>query len=172
MEMDAENLYEEIEQLVERRKNRRMERMKASELDEEEEDRLLSNFLSQLSTLKAMRPGSPSTAGGAAAEQRRTDELAAELRKLKRQNTITHCLLTAMIVITGTWQLSEVSLLLILKNRLTSPFKSAANLLGKVLKGGRSLPELQILSPDSNQLQIEGSLVPPIAINFPSLPRD
>ncbi|GJU87618.1 hypothetical protein Tco_1295164, partial [Tanacetum coccineum] len=45
-----------------------------------------------------------------------------ELKELKRQNFITQCLLSAMIVLTVTWQISEVSIILKLKDGVTHPF--------------------------------------------------
>ncbi|GAB2220378.1 hypothetical protein Droror1_Dr00008027 [Drosera rotundifolia] len=35
------------------------------------------------------------------------EEILKELKKVRRQNTITHCLLSALIVLTVAWQLSE-----------------------------------------------------------------
>lgn len=57
------------------------------------------------------------------------DKIANELRNLKRQNFITHCLLSVMIALTVVWQLSEVKLILCLKDGLSHPFRSAGRML-------------------------------------------
>lgn len=59
------------------------------------------------------------------------EEIARELKKVKRQNFVTHCLLGTMIVLTVAWQISEVSLLLWLKNGVSHPVRS----LGSLVKG-------------------------------------
>nr|XP_043623151.1 uncharacterized protein LOC122594932 [Erigeron canadensis] len=59
------------------------------------------------------------------------DKIVKELKKVRRQNVITHCLLSAMIVLTVVWQVSEVSIILKLKNGFTNPFRS----LGSIFKG-------------------------------------
>ncbi|KAL7110056.1 hypothetical protein ACP275_05G001200 [Erythranthe tilingii] len=59
------------------------------------------------------------------------EEIMKELKNIKRQNSITHCLLTTLIVVTLAWQFSEVSLILKIKNGLSNPFKSV----GGIIKG-------------------------------------
>ena len=39
-------------------------------------------------------------------------EIVKELKKVKRQNFVTHCLLSVLIVLTAAWQVSEVKLIL------------------------------------------------------------
>lgn len=68
------------------------------------------------------------------------EEIAQELRKVKRQNFITHCLLTVMIVLTVGWQLSEVSLILMVKNGMSNPFRS----LGSIIKGMLKAPKMNV----------------------------
>ncbi|TYI40412.1 hypothetical protein ES332_A02G160200v1 [Gossypium tomentosum] len=63
------------------------------------------------------------------------EELVKELKAIKKQNTITHCLLSAMIVVTLFWQVFEASLLLQLTNGFTHPFKSVGSWLVTLLKG-------------------------------------
>ena len=62
--------------------------------------------------------------GNAAAE-----EIVKELRAVRRQNFVTHCLLSVMIALTVAWQVSEVSLILKVKDGLTHPFKSFGSML-------------------------------------------
>lgn len=67
----------------------------------------------------------------------RIQEITSELRKVKRQNLITHCLLSAMIILTVAWQFSEVRLLLKLKDGLNHPFRSVGGMVSGLLKGRR-----------------------------------
>ncbi|XP_073132676.1 uncharacterized protein [Henckelia pumila] len=63
------------------------------------------------------------------------DEIMKELKNIKRQNLITHGLVSAMIVVTLTWQLSEVSLILKIKHVLSSPLESLGGIVQRVLNG-------------------------------------
>ncbi|KAL8113983.1 uncharacterized protein LOC141667983 [Apium graveolens] len=72
------------------------------------------------------------------------EEIAQELKKVKKQNFVTHCLLVAMIVLTITWQISEVSLLLWLKNGVTHPVRSLGSIVkGMLIPGGRNKEKQQ-----------------------------
>ncbi|RZC59363.1 hypothetical protein C5167_006661 [Papaver somniferum] len=64
------------------------------------------------------------------------EEIVKELKKVQKQNSITHCLLSVMILLTVAWQLSEVSLILTVKNKFTNPFKSVGNLIKGAIAGG------------------------------------
>ncbi|KAI3919259.1 hypothetical protein MKW98_030395 [Papaver atlanticum] len=64
------------------------------------------------------------------------EEVVKELKKVQKQNTITHCLLSVMILLTVAWQVSEVSLILTVKNKFTNPFKSVGNLIKGAIAGG------------------------------------
>lgn len=68
-------------------------------------------------------------------EERAADVIIKEVKEVKTQNSITHYLLTAMILITLGWQLSEVSLILKIKDGLRNPFKSLGGFLKGFLKG-------------------------------------
>lgn len=122
-------------------------------LDDEDDNNLLAKLLSQLESLKGdgvSKPCEPSnevpSCNVSELETESKDETEAspsdtgedvvvkELKKLERQNRITHWLLSALIVITVAWQLSEVSLLLKLKHGLTHPFKSVGSILSGMLK--------------------------------------
>lgn len=65
------------------------------------------------------------------------EEIIQELKKVQRQNFITHCLLSAMLVLTVAWQLSEVSLILKVKEGLSNPLKSLGGMIIGMLKGPR-----------------------------------
>lgn len=59
-----------------------------------------------------------------------------ELRKVKRQNLITHCLLGVLILLTIGWQVSEVSLFLMVKDGMRHPFRSLGSIVKGMLNGG------------------------------------
>ncbi|ESW35768.1 hypothetical protein PHAVU_001G262900 [Phaseolus vulgaris] len=88
------------------------------------------------------------------------DEIMKELKKVKRQNFVTHCLLSAMIVLTVTWQLSEVSLILQLKDGLSHPFRS----FGNMLKGMVKVPDMKPHEADDNEQLPESLSLPSMMI--------
>ena len=63
------------------------------------------------------------------------EEIRKEIKKVKMQNFITHCLLSALIVVTVAWQVSEVSLALSIKDKLSHPVRSLAS---AIFGGGRN----------------------------------
>ncbi|GFP88392.1 hypothetical protein PHJA_000982900 [Phtheirospermum japonicum] len=60
-----------------------------------------------------------------------------ELKHIKRQNTTTHWLVSAMIILTLAWQLSEISLILKIKDGFTNPLKSVSGMIGGFFKNRR-----------------------------------
>ncbi|KAA8528959.1 hypothetical protein F0562_033553 [Nyssa sinensis] len=162
--------------------------------DDDDQHLLLSRLLAQLETLKGesthrqLEPSANanevvSPAVGKVEPESETkneadcptteagrDEIVKELRKVRRQNLITHCLLSAMIVLTVTWQLSEVALIIKLKNGLSNPFKSFGSMLTGMLKGPRfngqnGKPE----SSSTKQQQIESHSPLPLPIQIPEI---
>ncbi|CAM8989217.1 unnamed protein product [Rhodiola kirilowii] len=101
---------------------------------------------------------------------RKTNKMIKEINNLKRQNFITHCLLGTMIVLTLGWQLSEVSLILTLKNGLTNPFRSIGNVLSKMVKRRSLNNSLQDSSLSASLLPAEP---PPhmLGMKMPELPK-
>ncbi|PIA33803.1 hypothetical protein AQUCO_04000101v1 [Aquilegia coerulea] len=94
-----------------------------------------------------------------------TEEILKELRKVKRQNSITHWLLAIMIALTATWQFSEVSLILKVKNKLTNPFKS----FGDMFTGAQdALKHFDGNESDAALKNIQSPSLPPLKI--PDLP--
>lgn len=67
------------------------------------------------------------------------EDIIKELRRVKRQNFITHCLLSVMIVLTVAWQVSEVSLILKVKGKvkdgMSHPFRIFGSMITGMLKG-------------------------------------
>ncbi|CAM8940029.1 unnamed protein product [Rhodiola kirilowii] len=104
---------------------------------------------------------------------RKTNKMIKEINNLKRQNFITHCLLGTMIVLTLGWQLSEVSLILTLKNGLTNPFRSIGNVLSKMVKRRSLNNSLQATEEESSLSVSLLSTEPPhmLGMKMPELPK-
>lgn len=87
------------------------------------------------------------------------EEIVKELRVIRKQNTVTHWLLSVLIVTTAVWQMSEVSLLLYLKDRVKHPFKAIGGLItGSLGRSNESDAAKSNLS--SKQHQIESIPLP------------
>ncbi|KAK7311979.1 hypothetical protein RJT34_10491 [Clitoria ternatea] len=93
------------------------------------------------------------------------EEIMKELKKVKRQNFVTHCLLSVMIALTLTWQLSEVSLLLKVKDGVSHPFRS----FGNMLKGMVKIPDGNANQDDNKENPIESSSLP--SLKIPDMPH-
>ncbi|CAI8598064.1 unnamed protein product [Vicia faba] len=65
-------------------------------------------------------------------KEKEDDELVKEVKSVKRQNFVTHCLLSVMIVLTVAWQLSEVSLIMKVKDGINHPFRSFGNMFNEM----------------------------------------
>ncbi|KAK1270444.1 hypothetical protein QJS04_geneDACA012588 [Acorus gramineus] len=89
-----------------------------------------------------------------------------ELKAVKRQNLITHCLLSVVIVVTVVWQLSEVSFLLSMKDKVSHPIRSIWNVMEGALKGGG---KIQDPNKPNNHTLIEASPLLPLSV--PELPH-
>jgi hypothetical protein len=72
--------------------------------------------------------------GGKGSEAVDDEEIIKEVKKVKKQNFVTHCLLSAMIVLTVAWQLSEVSLVWKVKEGINHPFRSFGNMVKDTMK--------------------------------------
>uniref|UniRef100_B9GML9 Uncharacterized protein n=1 Tax=Populus trichocarpa TaxID=3694 RepID=B9GML9_POPTR len=115
----------------------------------DDSDQLLSKLLSELSSATedvnspaigeaVSKHGEEGPAYGGSRENAAAEEIVKELRKVRRQNFVTHCLLSAMIVLTVAWQVSEVSLILKVKDGMRHPFKSFGSMLTGMLKDPRA----------------------------------
>ncbi|XP_011020766.1 PREDICTED: uncharacterized protein LOC105123023 [Populus euphratica] len=98
-------------------------------------------------------------------ENTAAEEIAKELRKLRRQNFVTQCLLSAMIVLTVAWQVSQVSIILQVKDGLSHPFKSFGSMLAGMLKRSRANGQ----DSENQQSEVVPVKVPPLKI--PELPH-
>ncbi|KAK8613876.1 hypothetical protein V6N13_101630 [Hibiscus sabdariffa] len=150
---DMEMIKQAIHKLIE---ENRIEDTSSSDVKlSEDDEQLLSILLSQLESLKESKRSNlrkeetsvtidkpkPITRSGNEEESGETEnglvdeDIVKELEAVKRQNTITHCLVSTLIVVTLIWQLFEVSLIHKLQNGLTHPFRSFGSLLAGMLPG-------------------------------------
>ncbi|XP_010531112.1 PREDICTED: uncharacterized protein LOC104807506 [Tarenaya hassleriana] len=198
---DVEVLSKAIEKLLDERRKR--DAAGDSFVEDDDDQLLLSRLLSQLETPKQMRNADDKADGATAEEQPAdsstppdkpevrnqikgrsenqkkelsTEELAEEIKKVKRQNTITHLLLSAMIILTLSWQLSEFSIIMTMKNRLSHPFRSFGGMLAGMMKGGvrpitDQLPEIQCAEPSKEQNNHNGTHSLP-SLKVPEMLRD
>ncbi|KAK6116604.1 hypothetical protein DH2020_049710 [Rehmannia glutinosa] len=100
------------------------------------------------------------------------EEIMKELKNVKRQNWMTHCLLTAMIVVTVAWQLSEVSLILRIKDGLSNPLKSVGGIFKGLLKNrpGMNVQDMMKQATERQKHVIEPTSLPGLRIpEFPHL---
>ncbi|MFS8001442.1 hypothetical protein Hanom_Chr13g01190431 [Helianthus anomalus] len=98
-----------------------------------DDDRLLSKLMSQLDS----EPEPNSTLSNSRSDEDEEEKILKELKKVRRQNVVTHCLLSVMILLTVTWQISEVSIILKLKNGVAHPFRSIGSILLSMIKPRR-----------------------------------
>ncbi|KAG6528432.1 uncharacterized protein LOC122039817 [Zingiber officinale] len=115
-----ELVHQALRQLLE-------ERRQKGKHGDEEDDLLLSKLLLQLEMLER-------------------DAIAEEIRGVRKQNLVTHRLLSALIVVTLVWQLNEVSLLLMARQKLRNPLKAIGDAVKGLVRGcgGRRLQKQQI----------------------------
>ncbi|KAL2903701.1 hypothetical protein RDABS01_002411 [Bienertia sinuspersici] len=69
------------------------------------------------------------------------EDVAKQLKKVEKQNRTTHWLLSALIVLTIAWQVSEVSILLKLKDGFSHPLKSVGNMVAGMVKRRKRMEE-------------------------------
>ncbi|KAF8686212.1 hypothetical protein HU200_043593 [Digitaria exilis] len=131
---------------------------------QQDEEGLLSSLLTKLDALERdpdsgiLEPHSlhpnhqPATAKAEMSKEVELGNIAKDLNKIKRQNTITHLLLGAVIVMTAVWQVNEVSFLLWVQRKLSNPFKS----LGDMIKASLKLK--------GRKPVIESSPLPPVGV--------
>ncbi|XP_057949605.1 uncharacterized protein LOC131144770 [Malania oleifera] len=183
-----------IERLMEEKKNYSANDSGDDFVADDDDGRLLQRLLSQLESLK--RESSVLTEPEPSAGPKETpsavqkkdvksntadklddsnteigaEEIVKELKKVKRQNSITHWLLSTMLLLTFAWQLSEITLILKVKNGLSHPFKSFGGMLFGMLKGpGINGQDSEKQSSTTKQLHIEAPS--PLPIEIPELPQ-
>lgn len=95
-------------------------------------------------------------------------EIVKELKKVKRQNFVTHCLLSVLIVLTAAWQVSEVKLMLKVREGFSHPFQSFGSLVTGMLKGPNKNGEDAEKQSSHAKQPIEALPLP--ALKIPELP--
>ncbi|KAL4586518.1 hypothetical protein LXL04_011154 [Taraxacum kok-saghyz] len=110
-----------------------------ADAEDNKHHRLLSKLMSQLEKLEAEpefnteelvddEKTKTKIKKSSKSEEDEEEKIVKELKKVKKQNLITHCLLSAMIVLTVAWQISEVSIILKVKDGVNHPFRSVGNI--------------------------------------------
>lgn len=86
-------------------------------------------------------------------------EIAKDLKIIKKQNRITHNLLSALIVVTMIWQFGEVSVILAVREKITNPVKSIGDMIKNAFtrKGKGSLIESPAYPPTIGVPEPNGS---------------
>ncbi|CAH8299348.1 unnamed protein product [Eruca vesicaria subsp. sativa] len=148
---DVEVLTRAIEKLIDEKKNR--EAAGESFLEDDDDQILLSRIISQLESPNPFQKvvettkeeeeepsiDSSSSSKGKGVDQRELEEsvkeIAKDIKEVKRQNKVTHMLLSALIILTLTWQLSEYSMIYMMKERLSHPIKSIGGMFSGMFKG-------------------------------------
>ncbi|KAL7148847.1 hypothetical protein ABFS83_05G001100 [Erythranthe nasuta] len=134
-EFNAKTFHENLPAIEKTQQQRQLFSKLLSELESLEEDKNVSEESKEECTVEEDRICSEIDEKRKeevdSGDEEEEDEIMKELKNIKRQNSITHCLLTTLIVLTLAWQFSEVSLILKIKNGLSNPFKSV----GGIIKG-------------------------------------
>ncbi|KAL6011617.1 hypothetical protein ACLOJK_002065 [Asimina triloba] len=135
-------------------------------------------FSQALTTADAVEADPKHDDGAQECTKARMEEIVKELRIVRRQNKVTHWLLAVLIMVTAAWQLSEVSILMMMKSTLENPFKAVWNLLRGSFRGGPSESDSGKSSSSSNHNNMEGLTLKPLKmldlhhIGIPSLTRN
>ncbi|XP_023513706.1 uncharacterized protein LOC111786748 [Cucurbita pepo subsp. pepo] len=162
-----------IERLLDENKNKQSsDRSYIHDCDENGDRTLLHDLLSQIESLKERtKEGTESEKLASALDNLKSkaknsdddefsrEDIVKELKKVKRQNVLTQCLVSVMIVVTVVWQLSEVSIMLNVKDQISHPFR----FLGSLISGALKRPKT-IVENSSKQEHDEASMLPPLQI--------
>ncbi|KAJ4790923.1 hypothetical protein LUZ62_042169 [Rhynchospora pubera] len=162
-----EMVQETLQQFMEERKLNSVTESK--ERDEMEEDLLLSRLLSKLDSVKtepelndltqAINCSDPSSSEQQKEEVTDLKEIEKDIKIIKKQNRMTHRLLSALIIVTMAWQFGEISFFLAVKDKITHPVRSVGDMIKSALTG------------KEKKLSIEGALVPVPQLGAPESPN-
>ncbi|CAH8381709.1 unnamed protein product [Eruca vesicaria subsp. sativa] len=147
---DVEVLSRAIEKLLGEKRKR--EAAGDSFIEDDDDQLLLTRLISQLELPNPIQktlviakeeeeepsPDSSPSKGkheGSKQLEESIEEMAKDIKEVKRQNKVTHILLSALIILTLTWQLSEYSMIYMMKERLTHPIRSIGGMLSGMFKG-------------------------------------
>uniref|UniRef100_A0A1J3H3R8 Uncharacterized protein n=1 Tax=Noccaea caerulescens TaxID=107243 RepID=A0A1J3H3R8_NOCCA len=146
---DVEVLSKAIEKLLDEKRKR--EATGDAFIEDDDDQLLLSRLISQLESPKPKsktngitkeeeEEESPESSPSKGKREGQThleesiEEIAKDIKKVKKQNTITHILLSALIILTLTWQLSEYSMIYMMKDRLSHPIRSIGGMFSGIFK--------------------------------------
>lgn len=85
------------------------------------------------------------------------EEIAKDMDKVKKQNKVTHILLSALIILTLTWQLSEYSMIFMLKDRISHPVRSITGMLNGMFKSKLNPIKNQLAGTSTSKDQNDGN---------------
>ncbi|CAH2034046.1 unnamed protein product [Thlaspi arvense] len=148
---DVEVLSRAIEKLLDEKRKR--EAAGDTFIEDDDDQLLLSRLISQLESPNPFQKtdvttkdeegeeeeeeSAPSKAKSEAQRhlEENIEEIAKDIKEVKRQNKVTHILLSALIILTLTWQLSEYSMIYMMKDRLCHPIRSIGGMFSGIFKG-------------------------------------
>ncbi|KAK3223674.1 hypothetical protein Dsin_010699 [Dipteronia sinensis] len=148
-----------------------LESLKEEEEEEEEEEEVGEQSNECETTQAEETEGEDAdqiNGGGGVGAEIGAEEIVKEIKKVKKQNLITHCLLSVMIVLTFAWQFSEVALIFKVKDGLSHPFRSVGSILTGILKPPQLKP-LQNIGDNSEKEQQQHHHIE--ALILPELPH-
>ncbi|CAN7049968.1 hypothetical protein BRARA_G00859 [Brassica rapa] len=146
---DVEVLSRAIEKLLDEKKNREI--AGESFIEDDDDQLFLSRIISQLESPNQFPKTVETTKGeeeplpdslpskgkdkGERQLEESIEEIAKDIKEVKRQNKVTHILLSALIILTLTWQLSEYSMIYMMKERLSHPIRSIGGMFSGLFNG-------------------------------------
>lgn len=99
------------------------------------------------------------------------EDIIKELKKVERQNSKTHWLLSIMIVLILGWQLSELSLIMKVKEGFNHPFRSFGNMVMGILKGPDNNGQDTEKHSSSTKKPQTDAAPAPLHLKIPELPH-
>ncbi|CAN8291213.1 unnamed protein product [Cochlearia groenlandica] len=143
---DLEVMTRAIEKLLEEKRDRESAGDSFIEEEDQDDQVLLSKLISQLESRKPVQTTvgttkdeeSSSPLKGERDGHRHLEEnleaIAKDIKDVKRQNKVTHILLSTLIILTLTWQLSQYSMIYLMKDRLCHPIRSITGMFSGMFK--------------------------------------
>ncbi|KFK44630.1 hypothetical protein AALP_AA1G283600 [Arabis alpina] len=138
---DAEVLTRAIEKFLHEKKKRVAS---GDPIIEDHQDQLLLSSL--ISQLESSKPGGKTTikeeeCPASKGKGEDLEEIAKDIKEVKKQNKVTHILLSVLIILTLTWQVSEYSMISMMKDRISHPIRSIGGMFSGMFKGKMRLPD-------------------------------
>ncbi|ESQ34133.1 hypothetical protein EUTSA_v10008828mg [Eutrema salsugineum] len=183
---DVEVLSRAIEKLLDDKRKR--EAAGDAFIEDDDDQLLLSRLISQLESPNQKTVGTTkeeeeeeekeslhSSASKGKREGKRhleesVEEIAKDIKEVKRQNKVTHILLSALIILTLTWQLSEYSMIFMLKDRISHPIRSIGGMFSGIFKD--KIPPIKKKLPGASTSKEENNTNAGVHVQVPELLRE